>query len=58
MSSIDQTELCCRIVDEAPDAILYSDREGIIRLWNRLFGMGYARNLGIVRCDRPLKISP
>lgn len=35
MSSINQTELCCRIVDEAPDAILYSDREGIIRLWNR-----------------------
>ena len=35
MSPIDQLELCCRIVDEAPDAILYSDREGIIRLWNR-----------------------
>lgn len=35
MSPIEQTELCCRIVNEAPDAILYSDREGIIRLWNR-----------------------
>ena len=23
------------ILEQAPDAILYADREGIIRLWNR-----------------------
>ena len=28
-------ELYKTILDQAPDAILYADREGIIRLWNR-----------------------
>ncbi|MFO7578112.1 MAG: PAS domain S-box protein [Pelovirga sp.] len=39
-----------QIVEEAPDAILYSDREGIIRLWNRgaelVFGFSAAEALG------------
>jgi PAS domain S-box-containing protein len=34
--------IAARIVADAPDAILYTDREGIIRLWNsgceRIFG--------------------
>jgi PAS domain-containing protein len=34
--------IAARIVADAPDAILYTDREGIIRLWNsgceRMFG--------------------
>jgi len=38
------------IIDQAPDAILYADREGIIRLWNRgaelLFGYSAAEALG------------
>jgi PAS domain S-box-containing protein len=50
MSPIDQTELCCRIVDEAPDAILYADHKGIIRLWNRgaelIFGFAREEAIG------------
>lgn len=38
------------IIDQAPDAVLYADREGIIRLWNRgaelLFGYSAAEALG------------
>ena len=26
--------LCQRIVEDAPDAIIFADREGVIRLWN------------------------
>jgi len=32
---MDQTQLSERILEQAPDAILYADRQGIIRLWNR-----------------------
>jgi PAS domain S-box-containing protein len=39
-----------QIVDLAPDAILFADRQGLIRLWNagaeRLFGFSQAEALG------------
>ncbi|NCO51141.1 MAG: PAS domain S-box protein [Deltaproteobacteria bacterium] len=38
------------IIEQAPDAVLYSDREGLIRLWNRgcerVFGFTAAEALG------------
>jgi PAS domain S-box-containing protein len=34
MVGIAHEQLCRRIVDEAQDAIIYADREGMIRLWN------------------------
>ena len=38
------------ILEQAPDAILYADREGIIRLWNqgaeRIFGFSAAEAIG------------
>jgi PAS domain S-box-containing protein len=38
------------ILEQAPDAILYADRDGIIRLWNqgaeRIFGFSAAQALG------------
>lgn len=43
-------ELCCTILKQAPDAILYADREGIFRLWNegavRIFGFTESEALG------------
>ena len=42
MSNLDVTSLSKQILTLAPDAILFADREGIIRLWNqgaeRIFG--------------------
>lgn len=42
--------VAARIVADGPDAILYSDREGIIRLWNegceRIFGFTAAEAVG------------
>ena len=42
MSNLDVTLLSQQILSLAPDAILFADREGIIRLWNqgaeRIFG--------------------
>jgi PAS domain S-box-containing protein len=42
--------LCTKIVGESVDAIMFSDREGIIRLWNRgaerMFGYAAAEALG------------
>jgi PAS domain S-box-containing protein len=42
MTIIDNTSLSKQILNLAPDAILFADREGIIRLWNqgaeRIFG--------------------
>lgn len=50
MSNHQQQELCCSIIEQAPDAILFSDREGIIRLWNRgcelIFGFTQSEALG------------
>jgi PAS domain S-box-containing protein len=46
----DHDNLCRQIVDESGDAILFADRQGIIRLWNsgaeRLFGFCPAEALG------------
>jgi PAS domain S-box-containing protein len=42
MSSTDVKEISLQIVALAPDAIMFADRDGVIRLWNqgaeRLFG--------------------
>jgi len=42
--------LCKSIVDNAPDAMIFSDREGIIRLWNAgaeaMFGYAASEALG------------
>ena len=48
----DDVQLQCyqQIIDQAPDAVLFSDRAGIIRLWNRgcelIFGFSAAEALG------------
>ena len=46
----DQSWLCHQIVEEAHDAIIMADREGIIRLWNKgaemVFGFSPAEALG------------
>ncbi len=34
-SNLSQEQLCQQLVSEARDAIIFADREGIIRLWNR-----------------------
>lgn len=43
-------ELAATIVKDAPDAILYSDKEGVIRFWNggceRIFGYGAVEAIG------------
>ena len=43
-------DLYRQIIDQAPDAVLYADREGLIRLWNRgaelIFGYTSAEALG------------
>jgi len=45
-----QADLRDRLVDACPDAIIYADREGKIRLWNgsatRIFGFTAAEALG------------
>ena len=47
---MDYRQLAEQIVNQAPDAILYCDREGIIRLWNRgaelIFGFSAAEAIG------------
>jgi PAS domain S-box-containing protein len=47
---MDRTQLSERVLEQAPDAILYADRDGIIRLWNqgaeRIFGFSAAQALG------------
>ncbi len=34
MATYDREWLCQRIVEDAPDVIIFADREGVIRLWN------------------------
>jgi PAS domain S-box-containing protein len=50
MSNIDSTTLSTQILDLAPDAIMFADREGIIRLWNqgaeRIFGCSAEQAIG------------
>ncbi len=50
MTFLPEEELCRRIVMEARDAVIFADREGLIRLWNRgaeeMFGHSEAEALG------------
>jgi PAS domain S-box-containing protein len=34
MATYEREWLCQRIVEDAPDAIIFADRDGVIRLWN------------------------
>lgn len=48
--SLDYDWLCRRMVEDSRDAIIFADREGIIRLWNQsaeaMFGFPAAEALG------------
>jgi PAS domain S-box-containing protein len=50
MKNIDMQSVSLQIVNDAPEAILFSDREGTIRLWNRgaeeIFGYSADEALG------------
>ena len=50
MTDISYNELCRQLVQESNDAIVYSDREGKIRLWNagaeEMFGFDAEETLG------------
>jgi PAS domain-containing protein len=35
MPQLDMKELSLKILAQAPDAIMFADREGIVRLWNQ-----------------------
>ncbi len=43
-------DLCCRIIQEARDAVIFADPKGVIRLWNRgaaeIFGYAAAEAVG------------
>lgn len=48
--TVSQSQLCRTIVENAQDAVIYSDRNGLIQLWNigaeRIFGFSQAEVLG------------
>lgn len=50
MALTTDTDLYRGILENAPDAILFADREGLIRIWNagaeRIFGFSQAEALG------------
>ena len=50
MSNLDLTSLSTKILTLAPDAIMFADRDGIIRLWNhgaeRIFGCSSDQAIG------------
>jgi PAS domain S-box-containing protein len=50
MTEIDHGSLCRRIVEDSPIAILFADREGKIRFWNKgaetMFGYSSGEALG------------
>jgi len=50
MGELPYEELCRQIVQACNDAIIYSDRQGIIRLWNsgaeQMFGFSAAEAIG------------
>jgi PAS domain S-box-containing protein len=50
MSSLQHKLLCQKIVEESNDAIMFSDRQGLIRLWNhgaeKMFGYTAAEVMG------------
>jgi PAS domain S-box-containing protein len=47
---MDLERICLTLTREAPDAIVYADAEGVIRLWNRgavrIFGFEEAEAVG------------
>jgi PAS domain S-box-containing protein len=49
-SRIELDRVCRQLVDEAQDAVIVADREGVIRLWNRgaerIFGRSAAEAVG------------
>src|SRR5512139_1853445 len=50
MNDDDRNKLCRQIVDGAGDAVIFADRDGIIRLWNRaaegIFGYAEEEAIG------------
>ena len=50
MQDIDAAELCRRIVAATPDAVIFADRDGIMRLWNdgaeAMFGYSAGEAIG------------
>src|SRR5580704_17028571 len=50
LMELDHSQFAHRLVSEMPDAIVYADAEGVIRLWNRgatrIFGFTEAEALG------------
>ena len=50
MTTSTHADLALRILKETPDAVLYADREGIIRFWNegarRIFGFTAEEAIG------------
>lgn len=50
MINLDNSTLSRQILEQAPDAIMFSDRQGVIRLWNygaeRIFGFSAEQALG------------
>jgi PAS domain S-box-containing protein len=50
MAEFAASALSRAIVDQAPDAIIFADRDGVIRMWNRgaerIFGYPAAEALG------------
>jgi PAS domain S-box-containing protein len=50
MTTSDQDWLCRRIVEDAQDAIIFADRDGVMRLWNAgaeaMFGYTAAEAIG------------
>jgi PAS domain S-box-containing protein len=48
--AFDLDDFCRRLTEDAPDAIVYADAEGVIRFWNRgaaqLFGWSAAEAVG------------
>src|SRR5512139_1853598 len=50
MNESDRSALCRRIVETVGDAVIFADRDGIIRLWNRaaegIFGYAEEEAIG------------
>lgn len=48
--ALSQNELCQKIIDGCSDAVMYSDHQGLIRLWNRgaeqMFGYAASEAIG------------
>ena len=50
MTDLSHEWLCCRLVEDSRDAVIFADRAGIIRLWNagaaEMLGYGPAEAMG------------